>query len=310
VTAPATRDAARPLRAGRAAARRAAARPALSGRAAPPQQLDGGEQEHGQQDQDRRGGEDGRAQIVLEPVEHLPGQGPLRRPGHEQGHDHLVERGHEGEQRASDNARRDQRQHHPAEHGDRWRTEAHRRARQRAVEAGERGRDRDQHERRAERGVHQRQPPQAVDQPERGQEEVGAGGDDHQRHDHRRDQQPGQQRLAAELGAGEADRRQGAEHGCDHGRDRADDQAVDERVAPRHRTEQLLIPAQRQPGHREAEQRAGVERQWHDHEGWQDQEAENQQRYRPQRQPADALGNGEAGAHQPSRSRSMPTSRA
>lgn len=60
---------------------------------------------------------------------------------------------------------------------------------------------------------------------------------------HRRNQQAGQQSLAAEIGAGQTNRRQGAEEHGDQRRGRRNDQAVGQRACPFRRGEEDLVPA-------------------------------------------------------------------
>src|SRR6185503_3706589 len=74
----------------------------LLGGSAAPEQLGGGEQDDGKDNQARRDRRNGRIDLVPQRVEHAPRQGGGVAARYEQRHDNLVERGDEGEQRAGD----------------------------------------------------------------------------------------------------------------------------------------------------------------------------------------------------------------
>ena len=145
---------------------------ALQPFAPPPQQLDHGHERDRDREQNDGGSRDRRCHRLGDAAEDLARQGPQFRAADEERDHDLVERGREGEDRAREDPGKDEREGDLAEGEKRRRAETCGRSDHVVVEALERRRHRDHHERKGEQRVRQNEAGQRSDERQRREEIV------------------------------------------------------------------------------------------------------------------------------------------
>ena len=220
--------------------------------------------------------------MLADAGEHLPRDGVLLE-GADEEHDYdFIEGGDEGEERAGDDSRGDQR-HDDFEEGVRgFGAEAGSGTDEALVEAAEGGGYCYDDEGRAEGGVREDDAEVGALEVDARIKEEHASRRDDQGHDHGREQDRHDHRAVGHVRAAQAKGGDGAEHGGDDGGEEGDYQAVADGLAPVDVGEEILVPLggiagriEAEHGFGEGEVGYGVEGQRHDHQHREDQEEED-----------------------------------
>ena len=214
--------------------------------------------------------------------EHLPRDGVLLE-GADEEHDHdFIKGGDEGEERAGDNPRGDQRHDNFEEGVGGFGAEAGGGSDQALIEAAEGGGYCYNDKGRAEGGVREDDAEVGALEVDARVKEKHARRRDDQGYDHGREQDRHDQRAVGHMRPAEAEGGDGAEHGGDDGGKERDYQAIADGLAPVNISEEVLVPlsgiagrVEAEHGFGEGEVGYGVEGQRHDHQHWEYQEEED-----------------------------------
>src|ERR1700722_7418412 len=202
-------------------------------------------------DQQSRDRSQRRIDIEANLLPHPPRQGDRRRSGQKQRDEQLVEGGDEGEDRAGEDARPDQRQGDLSECRPRARSQTERRIFETAVDAIERRGHIDHDEGHGKRRVAEDESQRSANEPIARVSEIEADRDNDARRNYRREDQRVHELLARKLAAHEANGRRRSEERRERGDSKTDPDAEPGGIRPGGAGEEIRVPLQAEAGRRE-----------------------------------------------------------